>query len=201
MGATFVLPLCPLTDAVLLPGERLDVPALERELAPAVAAADQYGSTVVASLADGDSVHEVGVMAAIDVIATERPRLHGLGRCRLLNLVDEDVPLVRAERFPERRVSTARGQALARLLERRFARFKLRTGRPLPLSAQDERLTRLTWQVTAALELTVDQQQGFLNVPDPLTRGKLLLLVLRELERRDRFLRQWSHLRSEQPWN
>ena len=201
MGATFVLPLCPLRGAVLLPGERIEVPSLGPEAEAAVGLAIEYGNTVVASLADGESVHEVGVTAAVDDLTEEQTRLHGLGRCRLLSLVDEDVPLVRAERFPERRISPARAEVLAQLLDRRYGRFRSRLGKPVPTRNETERLGSLTWRVAAGLDLTADQQQGFLNVPDALTRGKLLLLVLREMERRERFLRQFSHLRTGQPWN
>lgn len=201
MGATFVLPLCPLRGAVLLPGARIEVPALGPEAESAAAAASDYGHTVVASLADGETVHEVGVMAAVDDVSPERPQLHGLGRCRLLALVDEDVPLVRAERFPERTISPPRAEALASLLDRRFGRLRARLGRPVPARKGVEPLGALTWRVAAGLELTADQQQGFLNVPDALTRAKLLLMVLRKIERRERFIRQFSHLRTDQPWN
>ena len=62
-------------------------------------------------------------------------------------------------------------------------------------------LSTLTWRITAELGLTAEQQQNFLNVPDPLTRGRLLLLAVRELERRERFLRRWAHLRNTTSWN
>jgi hypothetical protein len=62
-------------------------------------------------------------------------------------------------------------------------------------------LSGLTWRITAELGLSTEQQQSFLSVPDPLTRGKLLLVAVRELERRERFLRRWAHLRSTTPWN
>jgi hypothetical protein len=62
-------------------------------------------------------------------------------------------------------------------------------------------LSSLTWRITAGLGLSAEQQQGFLNVPDAVTRGRLLLVALRELEKRERFLRPWAHMRAGAEWN
>ena len=200
MAGTFVLPLFPLREAVLLPGEAVHLP-LNDATAAAAQAADGYGGGLVASLVDGDAVHEVGVTALVEVEPAEHITLRGVGRCRLLSLVDETVPLVKAERFPEVTSAQGRGNALARLLRRRYRRLFLTLGKkpesPLPRGG----LSILTWRLTATLDLTTEQQQGFLNVPDALTRGKLLLAVVREFEKRERFLRRWAHLRTSEPWN
>ncbi len=200
MRSAFVLPLYPLQDVVLLPGERCSLSNVGRSATVILERASAFGGAVVASLADGDSVHEIGVTAIVSADADGETGLFGISRCRLLALVSEDVAMVRAERFPERPAASQRQAMVARLLQSRFQRLMARLGRDLP-SVSGNDLTSLTWKVTADLGLPADQQQGFLNVPDPLTRGRLLLLALREFERRERFLHPWAHLRTTNPWN
>ena len=200
MRGVFVLPLYPLQDVVLLPGERCTLAAAGAPLRAIVERAREFGGAVVASLADGESVHEIGVTAIVSGETESERSLFGVSRCRLLSLVSEDVPIVRAERFPEVPAAEQRQATVARLLHTRYHRLRLRVGRETThVPAQD--LTALTWKVTAELGLPAEQQQGFLNVPDPLTRGRLLLVALRELERRERFLQPWAHLRTTTPWN
>ncbi len=200
MRGIFVLPLYPLQDVVLLPGEKHSLAQTGRTLAGIVERARAFGGAVVASLADGESVHEIGVTAMISGEPEGETTLFGVSRCRLLSLVSDEVALVRAERFPERPASIHRQATVAHLLHTRYQRLRLRLGREIvPVPSND--LTALTWKVTADLGLPAEQQQGFLNVPDPLTRGRLLLLALRELERRERFLHPWAHLRTTTPWN
>jgi len=195
-----VLPLYPLQDIVLLPGEQCGLAPESEHLRAIVERARDFGGAVVASLADGESVHEVGVTAIVSGEPESEASLYGVSRCRLLSLVSEDVPMVRAERFPEAPAAEQRQATVARLLHTRYERLLLRVGRePAGISPQD--LTALTWKVTADIGLPAEQQQGFLNVPDPVTRGRLLLLALRELERRERFLKPWAHLRTTAPWN
>lgn len=201
MGGSFVLPLFPLRGAVLLPGETVRVPASEVSGWSAVRAADGFGGAMVAALMDGDSVHEVGVTAVIKEQERDELELRGVNRCRLLSLVDADVPLVKAERFPEKAAAQKRSAALNKLLRRRFRRLCRAIGKSPGPSPERAGLSTLTWRVAATLDLTAEQQQGFLNVPDALTRGKLLLVVVRELEKRERFLRRWAHLRTAEPWN
>jgi len=201
MGGTFVLPLFPLRGAVLLPGEKVRVPAADVGGWTAVRAADGFGGAMVASLMDGDSVHEIGVTAVIADQEQDEVELRGVNRCRLLSLVDADVPLVKVERFPERASAQRRSSSLGRLLRLRFRRLCQAIGKSPGTGLDRAGLSTLTWRVAATLDLTAEQQQGFLNVPDPLTRGKLLLVVIRELERRERFLRRWAHLRTADPWN
>lgn len=199
MPRTRVLPLFPLTDAVLLPGT-------ERELnpppspCPALTHAEQAGGTLVASLLDGDSVHEIGVRAGIVENSGRSLRLRGLSRCRLLCLEDPAVPLVRVEEYPEAREESRRARGLADLLLRRYVRLCANLGWPSP-SPRRPSLSSLTWRILADSGLTAEQQQGFLNVPGPVTRGRLLLLVVRDLERRERFVRSWAHLRPGAEWN
>jgi ATP-dependent protease La (LON) substrate-binding domain len=200
MAATFVLPLCPLEDAVLLPGEKLSIPGGAWSKA-SIKHARGFGDTVVASLADGESVHEVGVTAMVAEIPEEPTTLHGVSRCRLLSLVSEHVPLVRAEWLPEPLPEGGRAGQLGALLKSRFTKLCQGVGHPPVTLPEGTDLSALTWRITAELGLTPEQQQGFLNVPDPLLRGRLLLVALRELERRHRFLRPWSQLRSTMPWN
>jgi Lon protease-like protein len=202
MGASFVLPLYPLEDAVLLPGATLRTRPPLGWFTKVVGRARDFGDAVVTSLVDGDSVHEVGVTAILESADGCRPALRGVARCRLLELVDGSSHLVRVERFPEPAPSRARAHALARLLQRCYLKLCARIGQaPRSAVASSEELTPLTWLVTGGLGLTPDEQQGFLNVPDALTRGRLLLLAVRELERRERFLRPWAHLRTECGWN
>jgi Lon protease-like protein len=200
MRSVFVLPLYPLEDIVLLPGERCGLASSSEQLRAIVERAHDFGGAVVASLADGESVHEVGVTAIVSGEPGSEASLYGVSRCRLLSLVSEDVPMVRAERFPEAPAEEQRQATVARLLHTSYQRLLLRVGcEPVSISPQD--LTALTWRVTAYLGLPAEQQQGFLNVPDPLTRGRLLLVALRDLERRERFLQPWAHLRTTTPWN
>jgi Lon protease-like protein len=201
MAGTFILPLCPLRHTVLLPGETVHFQTQEASWRDAVEAARDFGGMLAVSLADGESVHEVGVTAMIDEQENGSASLHGVDRCRLLGLVNEDVPLVRVERYPESSAGRERSQPLAGLLLRRYHRLCETLGRTPLTTPGRALLSSLTWQVTAGLELTPEQQQGFLNVPDPVTRGKLLLLVVREIEKRERFLRNWSHLRTTSSWN
>ncbi len=195
-----MLPLVPLQGVVLLPGERCNLNAGGPQLRAVVERAREFGGAVVASLADGESVHEVGVTAFVAGESDGDRSLFGVSRCRLLALVSEDVPMVRAERFPEEPAAADRQASVARLLETRYVRLRSRAGRE-PGVAPARDLTALTWKVAADLGLPAEQQQGFLNVPDPLTRGRLLLVALRELERRERFLQPWAHLRTTTPWN
>lgn len=199
MPVTTILPLVPLTEAILLPGE-------EREVAPpatpssALAHARRGESALVASLLDGDSVHEIGVRAEITESSEERICLRGLSRCRLISLEDPHIPLVRVEEYPEARENLRRADELANLLLRRYLRLCANLGRPAR-PPNDPTLSSLTWRVLAESGLSPEQQQGFLNVPGPVTRGRLLLVVVRDLERRERFLRGWAHLRRGAEWN
>lgn len=194
-----VLPLFPLTDAVLLPGEDRQ---LVRPPAPcnAIQHAQLGGGTIVASLLDGDSVHEIGVRAQI-VESSERALcLRGVSRCRLLSLEDPSVPLVRVEEYPDAQEDSHRAHELSRLLLRRYVRLCTNLRRPARLPG-DPSLSNLTWRILADSGLSPEQQQGFLNVPGPVTRSRLLLVVVRDLERRERFLRGWAHLRDGADWN
>lgn len=200
MRKGFVLPLFPLENAVLFPGGELRVSSASRLERSVVAHARAFKDQVVASLRDGESVHEIGVQAALSRNG-EGLHLRGLCRCRLLEMVQEEPPVVRALGYPDTLGQNAqRAAPIMRLLGARFARLCRTLGRPAaPLSAPD--LAALTWGVAAGLGLTVEQQQGFLNVPDSVTRGRLLLATMREIERRERFLRPWAHLRSTAEWN
>ncbi len=201
MGTSFVLPLYPLEDTILLPGEDLAQEKGTGWVRNVVRQAHDFGGAVVASLVDGESVHEVGVTALVADESEESVTLHGVTRCRLLTLVHENADLVRAERFPEPPPVPGRARGLAQLLAARYARLCRNLSRPVTLPTDPAALSALTWRVTASLGLTPQQQQGFLNVPDPLTRGRLLLVAVREIERRERFLRPWAHLRVGTPWN
>jgi Lon protease-like protein len=191
-----VYPLFPLEQAVLLPGERV---LLQSELPPrpgTLAEAARFGG-VVAALSDGDTVHEVGVTGEI-FEDTGELWLEGVSRCRLLGVVDAAVPLVEVAGFPEAPASSP-ARRLPGILQRRYRRLCRTLGRPaIPLPSE---LSALTWRITAELGLSPDEQQGFLNVPDPVTRGRLLLVAVRELERRYRFLAPWLHLRGGMEWN
>lgn len=199
MSGIAILPLFPLTEAVLLPGEErhLAAPAIPCR---ALEHAQQGGGTLVTSLLDGDSVHEIGVRAQVLESNEERIALRGLARCRLIALEDADVPLVRVEDYPEAREDAGRARELANLLLRRYVRLCENLGRPARPPGRPG-LSSLTWRVLADSGLTPEQQQGFLNVPGPVMRGRLLLVVVRDLERRERFLRGWTHLRSGANWN
>ena len=201
MRGVFTLPLYPLEGAVLLPGERVNVPWARLGTRAILERARGFGGAVVASLVDGESVHEVGVTAMVADESESETALHGVSRCRLLSLVSEEVTLVRAERDPEQPLAGRQEEPTARLLRARYKRLCQRIGKDLAAPVQQHDLSTLTWRITAELGLTAEQQQNFLSVPDPLTRGKLLLLAVRELERRERFLRRWAHLRSTNPWN
>ena len=165
-----------------------------------LASARERGGTVVASLVDGESVHEVGVTAIVDESADGGTFLHGVSRCRLVSLQPDDALMVRAERFPEQKIVERRGGPVGRLLHAHYGRLCTRLGRETAVARHSD-LSALTWCITADLGMPPEQQQGFLNVPDPLSRARLLLLAVREFERRERFLRQWAHLRSTNPWN
>jgi len=201
MRGVFTLPLYPLQGTVLLPGERVGVPWKREAIRSILERARGFGGVVVASLADGDSVHEVGVTAIVGDEGEGEATLHGISRCRLLSLASEDVTLVNAESYPEGSAEEKRATPVARLLVSRYSRLCKRIGKALAAPAGHGDLSAVTWRITADLGLSAEEQQGFLNVPDPLTRGKLLLLALRELERRERFLRRWAHLRTTTSWN
>ncbi len=199
MSGITVLPLFPLTEAVLLPGE-------ERQLAPpatpcrALEHAQRRGGTLVTSLLDGDSVHEIGVRAQVLESSEQGVALRGLARCRLIALEDAGIPLVRVEDYPEAREDTGRARGVESLLRRRYLRLCANLGRPARPPGSGG-LSSLTWRVLADSGLHPEQQQGFLNIPGPVTRGRLLLVVVRDLERRERFLRGWAHLRGGADWN
>jgi len=201
MAATFVLPLCPLEDRVLLPGAELVLPSTGRWSRTAVEHAHGFGDAVVASLVDGDSVHEVAVTAVVAETDDGRVSLRGVGRCRVLEVVSEEVPLVRAQRVREPAPVAPRASDLARLLVAHYTRLQRSLGRPIDPARGRTRLSAVTWHLANDLGLTAEQQQGFLNVVDAVTRGRLLLVVLRELERRERFLRPFARLRTGEPWN
>lgn len=194
-----VLPLFPLTEAVLLPGEERQLP---RPPAPcsAIQHAERGGGLLVASLLDGDSVHEIGVRAQILESDEQALSLRGVARCRLLALEDPSVPLVRVEEYPDAQEDNHRANELTRLLMRRYLRLCANLGRPARLPGNPS-LSSLTWRILADSGLSAEHQQGFLNVPGPVTRSRLLLVVVRDLERRERFLRGWAHLRHGAEWN
>lgn len=200
MPSSFVLPLCPLEGVVLLPGADLRLRLGADRLQSLVDQASGYGGAVVVSLADGEAVHEVGVTALVSE-DDDSAALHGVTRCRLLDLVSGAKPLVRAERYPDCTVHDRRAAALGRLLLAHHARLCRALDRPAHAPRPADGLATITWRIVGELGLSPDQQQGFLNVADPLTRGRLLLLTLRELQRRAGFLRPWGHLRGGAAWN
>jgi hypothetical protein len=201
MAVSFILPLLPLVDRVLLPGETLSLPARSPLPAPTTGASSSPPNAVVASLVDGESVHEVAVIARMLRSTAGDVTLCGISRCRLLSLESEETLLVRAERLPDPIACKGRAERLAALLDLRYSRLQRALGRSQALSSPGRGLSALTWRITANIGFTAEQQQGILNVIDPLTRGKLLLVAVRELERRERFLRPFAGLRSSTPWN
>jgi Lon protease-like protein len=201
MGAAFVLPLLPLDSAVLLPGQRIDLGHVRGLTGAVVERAQQFGSTLVASLRDGDSVHDIGVAALVSEDRERGLELRGVSRCRLLAIRTDDVPIVTAERFPEAATTGERSQSTARLLRARYLHMCRTFGREPHLHGRSEELSALTLTVAADLGLAAEQQQGFLVVPDAFTRGRLLLAAMRELELKERFLRPWARLRSVSQWN
>ncbi len=200
MSNDLVLPLLPLHEAVLFPGEEMRFVGRSRLERGAVAESRSFGDRLIASLQDGEAVHEVGVLAAVNR-EEGGLRLEGLDRLRLVELVQEDPPLVKARRFPDLPSHPPqRVLPLLRLLGARFDKLCRTLGRPAGTRPGTD-LAALTWRVAATIGLSVEQQQGFLNVPDPVTRGRLLLAAVRDVERRERFLRPWAHLRSAAEWN
>lgn len=199
MATPLILPLLPLDGEVLLPGQRLELSSEAAVRAGAWGAAP--AGPVAVSLRDDDTVHEIGVIAGVDT-SGEQCSLHGLRRCRLLALVQDRLPpMVEVEPLAEGPAEDPRSRRLAHLLHRRFGDLCQQLGHPQTPAAAPLALSPLTWTVVASLGLTPDQQQGFLNVSDPLARGRLLLLAIRELRQRERFLRPWGHLRSGSRWN
>ena len=201
MASSFVLPLCPLAGVVLLPGADLRLRLGASRVQSLVGQASGYGGAVIVSLVDGDAVHEVGVTAMLSEDEDQAAALHGVTRCRLLDLVSGATPLVRAERYPDSAVADRRADALGRLLLARYTRLCRNLALPTSVPRPTDGLSAITWRIVGELGLSPDQQQGFLNVADPLTRGRLLLVTLRELQRRESFLRPWGHLRGGAEWN
>lgn len=201
MASSFVLPLCPLEGAVLLPGGDLRLRLSVGRVHSLVGQASGYGGAVVASLADGDAVHEVGVTALVSEDDDRAAALHGVTRCRLLDLVSGATPLVRAERYPDNTVLDRRAEALGRLLLARYTRLCRNLALPANAPRPGDGLAAITWRIVGELGLSPDRQQGFLNVADPIMRGRLLLVTLRELQHRESFLRPWGHLRGGAAWN
>jgi len=201
MVTRFVLPLFPLPELVLLPTVELEVTPGGPLARGALARARQHQGMMVVSLYEDEAVHEVGVKALILDARETSVQLRGLQRCRLRELVPDAVPMVEAEPFPDTAAAPGREEPLRRLLLRRFARLCLRLQRALPAGLPKTDLSALTWRITDALDLETSQKQGLLNVPDALTRAKILLLALRDAERRERFLRPFAHLREGGQWN
>lgn len=196
-----MLPLYPLEGRVLFPGQDLRVQLSSETDAAALARSGGPGGTLIAALADGSSVHEVAVTARISSVDDRDVSLHGVVRCRLLALVGDDVPLARAEQLPDPPAPPGRAERLSRLLLTRYARICDILGRSREPATGAHDLAALTWSVTATLSFTAEQQQGLLNVPDAVTRARLLLATVREIEQRERFLRPWAHLRGGSAWN
>jgi Lon protease-like protein len=201
MRGSFALPLFPLESNVLLPGQRLALGESTSMTAAVLERARDFGDAVVASLVDGDSVHEIGVTAMVSGCKEEAPELCGIARCRLLSVRPDGVPIVTVQSYPEVAPAGARAESTTRLLRACYLRYCERFGREVKLPQNDDDLSALTWELTAQLGLGADQQQGFLVVPDAWTRGRLLLAAIRELELKERFLRPWAWLRSAAQWN
>ena len=196
-----MLPLVPLEGAVLLPGGTVRVSTREATGEGPLTAASRFGDSVVAAYAEGDSVHGVGVTATVEEIGEDSATISGLARCKLLGLVPGEVALVEVELFPEDAAEGRPVRPLAALLLRRYQRLCRRLGWPPPSPLLRDDLSALTWQVAARLGVSAEERQGFLNVPDPVTRAKLLLLAVREVERRERLLRPFAHLRTDEAIN
>lgn len=203
MSKSFVLPLYPLDGFVLLPTLRVEIYPSSPTAQRVLQRAERHQNLVVASFFEDNSVHEIGVKARITVSEeAEGTRIfEGLRRCRLRKLLPDEVPVVFAEDFPDRSVSTHHADPLRQLLLRRFFRLSARLQRPAPSELTAMNLETLTWRLTAELNLDLSQQQGLLNVSDALTRGKILLLALRDAEQRERLLRPYTHLRQDGQWN
>lgn len=203
MSESFILPLYPLDGFVLLPTLRVEIKPLGPTAQKVLQRAERHQNLVVASLFEDNSVHEIGVKAR--VIRHEEAEgirfFEGVGRCRLRQLLPDEVPVVLAEDFPEPSIPRHQADPLRRLLLRRFLKLSARLQRPLVFELTSLDLEELTWRLTAELNLDLSQQQGLLNVPDALTRGKILLLALRDAERRERLLRPYAHLRQDGQWN
>lgn len=203
MQAGFVLPLYPLDGFVLLPSLEVEVTPVGLVALEVIRRASQHNDLLVASLYEDEAVHEVGVRAQV-VPATEGGGsviFRGLNRCRLRQLEAEDIPMVRVEDFPDTPQPLTRQEPLRRLLLRRFSRVWYDVDRELCDGLRLLNLETLTWRLTAQLRLEPGQQQGLLNLADPVARGQILLLALRELEKRQRFLRPYMWLQKGGQWN
>lgn len=203
MQAGYLLPLYPLEGLVLLPTMQVEVTPLGSTAHQVLRRAHDHGNVLVASFYEEEAVHEVGVKARVVPLAEKEGSVifYGLQRCRLRRLVQEEVPMVMAEDFPDTGSLPTRAEPLRRLLLRRVARLCARLPKEAPQDLWAADLETLTWRLTSLLALSVDQQQGLLNVPDALTRGRILLLALRDAERRERFLRPFASLRHGGQWN
>lgn len=203
MQAGFLLPLYPLDGFVLLPTLELEVTPVGPVALEVIRRSSQHHNLLVTSLYEDEAVHEVGVRAEV-VAATEgrgKVVFRGLNRCRLRRLEAEDIPMVRAEDFPDTPRPLKRQESLRRLLLRRFSKLWCEVNRELCEGLRVLSLEALTWRLTAQLRLEPGQQQGLLNLADPLARGQILLLALRELEKRQRFLRPFMWLQKGGQWN
>lgn len=203
MTAGYVLPLYPLDGFVLLPTQKVAVTPAGPVASELIRRAARYDAQLVASFFEDEAVHEVGVRARVFPVEGEREAaiFEAVSRCRLLGLVAEDVPMVRAEDFPDRPRPPVRQEALRRLLLRRFSRLFGERDRDFCRKLSGLALDRLTWTLTPTLNLDLEQQQGLLNLADPVARGQVLLLAIKELERRERFLRPFAWLRKGGQWN
>lgn len=203
MQAGFVLPLFPLDGFVLFPSLEVEVTPLGRVATELIRRAGEHDHTLVTSYFQDDAVHEVGVKARVIPPPEEGgcAVFRGLSRCRLRELVDEDIPMVRAEDFPDTPRDPARQEALRRLLLRRFGRLRRGASPELRESLRVLPLDTLTWRLAGQLHLDLDQRQGLLNLPDPIARGQVLLLAIKELEQTERLLRPYVWLRKGGQWN
>ncbi|MGC8915853.1 MAG: LON peptidase substrate-binding domain-containing protein [Thermoanaerobaculum sp.] len=203
MTAGYVLPLYPLYGFVLLPTQKVEVTPTGPVASELIRRAARYDGQLVASFFEDEAVHEVGVRARVFPMEGEQEAaiFEGVSRCRLLELVAEDVPMVRAEDFPDHLRPRERQEAVRRLLLRRFGRLFWEREREFCRKLAGLTLDRLTWQITPSLNLELEQQQGLLNLADPVARGQVLLLAIKELERREKFLRPFAWLRKGGQWN